>query len=614
MKKMIIQLIILLLLSSPTLAADTCEIAWQVAKQAAETSAQDKAAGLKLFIKAQSFCPEDAGLKYNLGMAYANYGRPNDALPLLEQAVKSKEATAVWRNNLAAVLLQTGSDAPRALELAREAARQESGKAEVQLTLIDALVANGKNFDALQLAAEQTAKFSSNKSLNDLHAQLLDKYLATALMQIQQGQIEPGLSALQKADFSPDAAVVRAEVLLRLQRFDEALKAASAGKQRFAQKADEFSQVEDGVFADLVRGYYEQFQQGDGLPAYAAAKELAEKYPQNMVVQKAATDLWNALLADAKSIEVPKPQQKLKSQRNGSGGRSADLLAGIGQLNKATVEAVDLSVDIDSQIPQGKQQRTFAIAVVIGNQNYARQNRGIGDVSYAGRDAEFMKRYLIQVMGFVEKNIIFRTDTTSGDLRNIFGTRENPKGRLHNSILPGESEVFVYYTGHGAPGPDGKSAYLVPIDAEADYIANNGYPLDLFYSSLSSLHAKSLTVVLDACFSGDSPSGALFKNISPAMVKNVRALQEVANGVVFSSADKDQVATWYPEKRHSLFTYFFLKGLGGAADSDKNKSVTAGELNTYLAKYVPFTAQSESNRKQTPLMVGNEAMVLAQFK
>jgi uncharacterized caspase-like protein len=170
------------------------------------------------------------------------------------------------------------------------------------------------------------------------------------------------------------------------------------------------------------------------------------------------------------------------------------------------------------------------------------------------------------------------------------------------------------YVGHGAPGPEGKTAYLVPVDAQADYIANNGYPLDLFYSVIEKLPAKSVTVVLDACFSGDSPAGSRFKNISPAMVKNINPLREVKNTVIFSSADKDQVSTWYPVKRHSMFIYWFLKGLGGGADGNSDKSISATEMKSYLQKEVPYWAQREANREQKPLMTGNGDTVLALLK
>jgi len=217
-------------------------------------------------------------------------------------------------------------------------------------------------------------------------------------------------------------------------------------------------------------------------------------------------------------------------------------------------------------------------------------------------------------LGYKPENIIYRINQTSGDLRNIFGTRANPEGMLHRYIRDGESDVFIYYVGHGAPGPDGSSAYLVPVDAQADYIANNGYDLDHFYQVLTNLPARRITVVLDSCFSGDSAGGPLFKKISPAMLRDVRPVREIENSVVFAGADKGQVATWYTQKRHSMFTYFFLKGLGGAADIDGNNVITSGELGDYLQKEVPYYAGREANRTQTPLVMGNRSTVIAELK
>ncbi|MDT8445217.1 MAG: hypothetical protein RQ722_13055, partial [Desulfuromonadales bacterium] len=53
---------ILGLTCQPALAADTCGLAREIAGKAAKQFADDQAAGLKLFMKAQQLCPDDAGL------------------------------------------------------------------------------------------------------------------------------------------------------------------------------------------------------------------------------------------------------------------------------------------------------------------------------------------------------------------------------------------------------------------------------------------------------------------------------------------------------------------------------------------------------------------------
>ena len=107
--------------------------------------------------------------------------------------------------------------------------------------------------------------------------------------------------------------------------------------------------------------------------------------------------------------------------------------------------------------------------------------------------------------------------------------------------------------------------YFVPVDANPRDLKSNGYRLQTFYDNLAKIPAKKMTVVLDACFSGNSEKGLLFKDISPALVKVKKEFQGPANAVLITSAAVDQVSTWYREKRHSLFTYYFLKGPSGGS-------------------------------------------------
>jgi len=610
MKKLLILILTLLLFGSPLFAADTCELAHDVASKAAETFANDKAAGLKLFIKARQLCEKDASLTYNLGVAYYQYGQLTEAVNYLEIAVNKVGSNPRWLNNLAAVLIDT-RQADKALTYAEKAVKLADNESGYRETLIQAQLGAGELDAALKTSSEAKEKWPNDKTLQQSYATALDAYLAHYLQLVQQGQVDQGLVGLKKVTDSAKAQAMYCQVLSKLGKSDQALSEAAAAKTRFSGNA-EISELFSDILQQTVRNFYVDFQAGRGATAIQAAKALHELYPAEPVAKKAYDELFSAFLADASSIEVPKAANPVR-QTVLNTGRADALLAGLGGTEPVAVDT-NLKVDIDERIPSGKLKRKYGVAVVIGNQSYQSQGKGIGDVRYAGRDAAVMKKYLETTMGFDAKNIIYALDATVGDLRNIFGTRENPKGQLHNFVRAGESEVFIYYVGHGAPGPDGKTAYLVPVDAQADYIANNGYPLDLFYNVIEKLPAKSITVVLDACFSGDSPAGSLFDNISPAMVKNINPLREVANTVIFSSADKDQVSTWYPAKRHSMFTYWFLKGLGGGADSDSNKSITATEMKSYLQKEVPYWAQREANREQKPLMTGNGDAVLAQLK
>ncbi|HBL54251.1 MAG TPA: hypothetical protein DDZ34_09715, partial [Syntrophaceae bacterium] len=125
---------------------------------------------------------------------------------------------------------------------------------------------------------------------------------------------------------------------------------------------------------------------------------------------------------------------------------------------------------------------------------------------------------------------------------------------------------------------------------------------------------KKVTVVLDTCFSGNSDRGMLFKNISPTLVKVKKEYRGPQNAVLMTSGAVDQVSGWYPEKSHSLFTYFFLKGLQGQADVNKDGKITVGEMDAYVKENVPYMARRLTGNEQNPVVTGNAADVIATLK
>ncbi|PIX92787.1 MAG: hypothetical protein COZ25_14010, partial [Ignavibacteria bacterium CG_4_10_14_3_um_filter_37_18] len=154
---------------------------------------------------------------------------------------------------------------------------------------------------------------------------------------------------------------------------------------------------------------------------------------------------------------------------------------------------------------------------------------------------------------------------------------------------------------------------FVPVDCDPSTVALNGYSLNTLYGNLSKIKYKSLTVVIDACFSGSSDKGMLIKNVSPVFITVENPIQMKGNTVIFSSAGGEQVSSWYPEKRHSLYTYYFLKAIQGEADANKDKQLTVGEMKLYLDENVPYMARRLNNREQTPQVIGDENRVIVKY-
>jgi uncharacterized caspase-like protein len=266
------------------------------------------------------------------------------------------------------------------------------------------------------------------------------------------------------------------------------------------------------------------------------------------------------------------------------------------------IKSVSLLSDIDKNLPITNGNNSNAIAVIIGNSNYANTK----SIAYAISDAQSMKNYLINVLGFKEGNILFKENATLGDFNTLFGTKENQKGRLANTIKENISDVFVFYAGHGAPGLKDNKGYFVPVECNPNYVENSGYSLDVFYQNLGQLKAKSLTIVLDACFSGAN----VFDKISPLTIKVIDPVLTMKNAVVIASSSGTEVSTWYDEKQHGMFTYFFLKAIQDKDQSDKNKDgvLTYQELYDYVSdrnEGVPYQAARIHGIEQHPTITGD---------
>ena len=250
-------------------------------------------------------------------------------------------------------------------------------------------------------------------------------------------------------------------------------------------------------------------------------------------------------------------------------------------------------------------KRPDDIAVIIGNANYKKQGKDIPNVNPAYADAEGIKQYFIQALGVKEGNIIYLKDATAAQLLGTFGDKESHKGQLYNWVKPNVSNVYVYYAGHGVPGGNKGNAYLVPTDADSQTIQFSGYPLSTLYSNLGKLPAKSITVILEACFSGASQAGNLFANSSPIVITAKKTMIP-KNVKVISAGAVDQMASWEKDKSHGLFTKYFLKAMSGEGDKNNDGKVSDTELKDYLGETMTYYARRYYGRDQNvQIMQGN---------
>ena len=277
----------------------------------------------------------------------------------------------------------------------------------------------------------------------------------------------------------------------------------------------------------------------------------------------------------------------------------------------ATLAAMFLAASVAG--PALAQERNpDGVAVIIGNRNYA--NDRVPEVAYAHRDAEAFKRYVLDVHGFDEDNIIDLRDATQAQMMATFGNdREHEGSILWRYLDPdGRSDVVVYYSGHGVPGLEDRKGYLLPVDANPDTGHLNGYPIEWLYANLGRMtEAASVRVYLDACFSGGSAAGMLIRAASPVFVSAALPKAIGESIAVISASQGDQVASWDEGARHGLFTHHLLDALYGEADADADGTVTALETKRYLDRHMTRAARRTFGRVQQASLLGAATAVLS---
>lgn len=266
----------------------------------------------------------------------------------------------------------------------------------------------------------------------------------------------------------------------------------------------------------------------------------------------------------------------------------------------ATVPLVSSS-DVDVPPRLSSNPKVNAYAVVIGIEQY---RQGLPTADFAVRDAQVMRDYLTKGMGYAEENVavLVNDRAAKADIEKYI------EHWLPNRIEQ-DASVFVYFSGHGAPNSKTSDAYLVPYDGDPTFTEATGYPLKRLYEHLAKLPAKEVVVVLDSCFSGAGGRSVIAKGVRPMVLSVENPVLAGSNTVVLAASSGGQVSSTYAQQGHGLLTYYFLKGLQGAADYNKDGAIDLTEVFAYLRPQVERTARRDFNNDQTPQLVGSTEML-----
>ena len=249
----------------------------------------------------------------------------------------------------------------------------------------------------------------------------------------------------------------------------------------------------------------------------------------------------------------------------------------------------------------------YAVALLIGVGDYEM----IPGAPWSDSDAAHFYDYAHNVLGVSASRIRLLQGEEAG-WRELWKSLKRWLPAMSES---GKSNIYIFFAGHGLASVDGKDAYLVPWDGDPDLLERTAIQRKELIEGLVQLNPRSVTLFMDTCYSGTAKGG---KN---TLVADARALRMVRkdkrvelpdNFTLFSAAANDEIASSHPTLEHGLFSYWMMRGLGGEADSNRDRKITAGELHAFVGKSVERDAVS-MGRKQHPQLVGDPERVVASW-
>lgn len=307
---------------------------------------------------------------------------------------------------------------------------------------------------------------------------------------------------------------------------------------------------------------------------------LVVKLPNGKTYSYRNTDAVNYNLAEVEydfepvEFDLPKSSTPQQNQQN----------------NQNMIRAGKSAVDTDIPTTNASNSNTFAI--IFANEDY----KNVASVPFAKNDGAVFQKYCQKTLGIPTTNIHYVENASYNDIRIQLAWLKDVC-----DAFDGKASVIVYYAGHGIPDEDSKSAYLLPVDGDSRYV-QSAYKIDDFYQKLGAMNAKSVTVFVDACFSGSKREQGMLSSARGLALNAKRGVPQ-GNMVVFSAATGDETAYPDREQQHGMFTYYLLKKL-----QETKGDISLKDLGDYITTNVRQQSIVKNGKTQTPTVTPSAAV------
>lgn len=192
-------------------------------------------------------------------------------------------------------------------------------------------------------------------------------------------------------------------------------------------------------------------------------------------------------------------------------------------------------------------------AIVVGN------NEGLNSevtLQYAESDARKIAKVLVELGSFKASQVHVLLGKDPAALKRVLRATQD-------SGAPGDGDqLFFYYSGHG----DGKTLHM----------SGQRVAIAELRAMLPSSSAGLSVVLIDSCQSGEVTRTKGAKRSAPF---NINLIQDpnVEGSIIITSSSSDEVSQESDTLQGSFFTHYWVAGLYGQADENRDKLVTLEE-------------------------------------
>jgi len=272
------------------------------------------------------------------------------------------------------------------------------------------------------------------------------------------------------------------------------------------------------------------------------------------------------------------------------------------QLNRVSLQTSSLVFDRLNPIKRSSVGNADALALIVGISNYRETH---AEAIYADGDAKVFRDYAAEKLGVPRSRIKALVNDQANEKEVLLAS----KRWISRAVKQEQSDVYIFFAGHGLASDDGEKMYLLPYDGTPELLDKTAILRQELFSDIAAANPRSVTVFLDTCYSGTTRGTDMLIASRPIAIRARE--QSIPDGfTVMTAAAGDQTAKPLEEAKHGMFSYFLMKGMEGDADANQDNQITAGELHAYVQQNVI----QQSSGSQTPELQGDADRVLVRFQ